>query len=59
MLDERPGGAARAEIHDHLRDARPEGGEDALIQDLYPYADPAPVSYVEPGGATSVRSPVS
>ena len=49
MRDERPAGALGPKYTVTYVMPGPNNEEDRLLQDLYPYASPRPVSYVEPG----------
>lgn len=49
MLDERPSGALGPKYTITYVMPGPNGEEDTVIQGLYPYAEPAPVTYVEAG----------
>jgi hypothetical protein len=49
MLDERPAGTLGPKYTVTYVMPGPNGEEDTLVQDLYPYASPSLVSYVEPG----------
>ena len=49
MLDERPAGSLGPKYVVEYVMPGPNGEEDTLVQDLYPYASPSLVSYVEPG----------
>jgi hypothetical protein len=48
MLDERPDGALGPKYVVEYVMPGPNSEEDTLLQDLYPYATPSPVTYVEP-----------
>jgi hypothetical protein len=49
MREERPAGALGPKYTVTYVMPGPNNEEDRLLQDLYPYASPSPVSYVEPG----------
>jgi hypothetical protein len=49
MLEERPAGALGPRYTVAYVMPGPNNERDTLVQELYPYARPAPVSYVEPG----------
>lgn len=49
MLEERPHGARGPKYVVEYVMPGPNGEEDVLLQELYPYASPSPVSYVAPG----------
>jgi hypothetical protein len=49
MLDERPAGTLGPKYTVEYVMPGPNEEADTLVQDLYPYASPSPVSYVEPG----------
>jgi hypothetical protein len=49
MLDKRPAGVLGPKYTVTYVMPGPGGELDRLVQDLYPFADPAPVSYTEPG----------
>ena len=49
MRDERPTGALGPKYTVTYVMPGPNNEEDQLLQDIYPYASPSPVSYVEPG----------
>ncbi|MGH3136385.1 MAG: hypothetical protein ACRDPV_07825 [Gaiellaceae bacterium] len=49
MLDERPAGSLGPKYTVTYVMPGPNNEEDELVQDLYPYASPSPVTYVAPG----------
>jgi hypothetical protein len=49
MLDQRPAGSPGPRYTVTYVMPGPNNEEDELVQDLYPYANPSPVTYVEPG----------
>jgi hypothetical protein len=49
MLDERPAGSLGPKYEVEYTMPGPNNELDTLVQDLYPYARPSPVSYVDPG----------
>jgi hypothetical protein len=49
MLDERPSGVLGPRYEITYLVPRPQGGEDVIVQDLYPYAKPSAATYTEPG----------
>jgi hypothetical protein len=49
MLDARPDSALGPKYRVEYVMPGPNNEEDRLVQDVYPYATPSPVSYVEPG----------
>lgn len=49
MLDERPAGTLGPKYTVTYVMPGPNNESDQLVQDLYPYAEPNPVSYTEPG----------
>ena len=48
MLDRAPGRRARPEAHDHVA-PEPDAGFRRVTQDIYPYADGGPLTYMAPG----------
>jgi hypothetical protein len=49
MLSKRPAGELGPRYTITYTMPGPNGVRDTLVQDLYPYADPSPVTYTEPG----------
>jgi hypothetical protein len=49
MLDSAPGGTLGPKYRIRYTVPGPSGQDDTIVQDVYPYADPSPVTYTPPG----------